>query len=305
MASLTTEIPAGITAVLGFSGAGKTSLLNLLVGFERPTSGTCDLFLTGSDVASADFSVPLAWVPQDGGLWGHLSVRQHLETVAGGAGRKKEGGNPNSSDKLMEAFDLLHRRQSFPGGLSRGEQSRLSVCRALASRAEMLVMDEPLSHLDAARRPGYWQAMMQAIQHSGTSLVFSTHESETVLKYAETVICLDAGQLAFQGKTLDLYNRPASRQLAEFLGPVNWFDDDDQRQWLGKSFGSHPAVRPERLVIVTDDQSPCEIQHSQFCGSLTETTMQHVATGARRTFLHRSAVTQFLPGQRAALQVGT
>ena len=112
LCEITLAIPRGITAVLGWSGAGKTSLLDLLVGFEKPDTGT----IVGA--------VRVAWVPQNGGLWPHCTAREHLEIA-----RRSGGG----IDELLAAFDLLEKAGAFPGQLSEGEQSRLAVARALAA----------------------------------------------------------------------------------------------------------------------------------------------------------------------------
>src|SRR5687768_310155 len=108
------QISRGVTAVLGWSGAGKTSLLNLLVGFEKPSSGSIHFSNPGTE---------LMWVPQNGGLWPHCTVREHLALV-----------RPDSdSTILLDTFDLRHREAARPDELSQGERSRLSIARALHS----------------------------------------------------------------------------------------------------------------------------------------------------------------------------
>src|SRR5436190_3191501 len=128
-------ISPGVTAVLGWSGAGKTSLLNLLVGFEKPERG----------IIAGPRSV--FWVPQNGGLWPHCTAREHLRIV-----KKSDEG----VDEMLEAFDLTERSDARPSELSDGEQARLSVARALMATVDVLVMDEPLVHVDPARVANYW-----------------------------------------------------------------------------------------------------------------------------------------------------
>jgi iron(III) transport system ATP-binding protein len=91
--------------------------------------------------------IPLFWVPQNGGLWPHLSAEQHLLSV----NKSKE-----LADEILSSLDLEHRKAAFPDELSQGERSRLALARALASNADVLLMDEPLSHVDPVRKPGYW-----------------------------------------------------------------------------------------------------------------------------------------------------
>ena len=112
------SIHSGITAILGESGAGKTSLLNLLTGMERPDSGS----IRHPPSENGDFRLPLFWAPQGGGLWPHLSLRRHLSAVCQTTER---------SDKLLDEFDLSDRQHAFPDELSQGER-RAAVGRSIA-----------------------------------------------------------------------------------------------------------------------------------------------------------------------------
>src|SRR5262245_25110102 len=114
-------VPAGTTAVLGWSGAGKTSLLNLLAGFEQPDRGS----VRGPD--------SMAWVPQNDGLWPHCTAREHLLEC---------GATREEADRWLAAFELGALAEVRPPTLSRGEQSRLAIARALAMKARAFVMDE-------------------------------------------------------------------------------------------------------------------------------------------------------------------
>src|SRR4051812_35132222 len=165
---LTLSIESGVTAVLGHSGAGKTSLLNLLVGFETPDSGEIS-----AQFERGAHAIALFWVPPDGGLWPHLTVAEHIVAVT-----------KTDVNHWLEEFDLVNRRDSRPDTLSAGEQARLSVARALAADAAVLVMDEPLVHLDQNRAGKYWQIIRRHLAVKGTSLVFATHSPKSVLAEA-------------------------------------------------------------------------------------------------------------------------
>ncbi|HZJ15020.1 MAG TPA: ATP-binding cassette domain-containing protein, partial [Chthoniobacteraceae bacterium] len=225
---VTLVIPRGVTAMLGWSGAGKSSLLNLLVGFERPDRGS----LAGSPRC--------AWVPQDGGLWPQCTVREHLEI----ARRSSDG-----IDALLAQFDLREKDATRPGSLSQGEQSRLAVARALAANAEVLVMDEPLAHVDPARCGKYWNVVREHLARTGASLVFATHEPEAVLGEAQRVICLREGRVLHEGAVAELYARPPNAELMSFLGPGNWFEPEDARHWLGDDISAARCFRPEQIEI--------------------------------------------------------
>ena len=184
------EIPEGVTAVLGQSGVGKTSLLNLLVGIERPTAGKVHFHAN----VSKD-RLPLFWVPPQHGLWPHLTVREHLTTVT----PQHESEKSRDVQELLAKFDLLELANAKPGSLSLGEKSRLNVARSLASQANVLVMDEPLSHVDSSRSGKYWQAVRELCQTHGTSIVLATHSPEVVIREATNVVCLKDGRVVYSG----------------------------------------------------------------------------------------------------------
>ncbi len=360
---VTVTIPPGRTAIIGYSGAGKTSLLNVLAGFERPDAGTVRGIVDErtakeghpAETAGLRARLPLYWVPQNGGLWPHLTVDQHLGCV----------WSAELSDKLLRSLNLEHRRSALPGELSLGERSRLALARALATQAEVLLLDEPLSHVDPVRKSAYWNVLREMIEmvstvesvqesgtgeamrtednplirpnghllpleggegtsakavectsrvsprngrmeHRGTSIVFTSHEPETVLRHSETVICLQAGRVVFQGTTTLLYDSPPSQEVGEFLGPLNWFDAEEASFFLVDQYcsGGSSAIRPERMILVTDADSLLELVAMPFRGGYAESVVRHSASGKTRTVLHQ--LTGDLPstGQRVRLHVG-
>ncbi|MBC8096411.1 MAG: ABC transporter ATP-binding protein, partial [Akkermansiaceae bacterium] len=171
-------IPRGVTAVLGWSGAGKTSLLNLLAQFEQPDAGR----IIGTPT--------IAWVPHSGGLWPHCTVREHLRIAC---------PSGTGIEATLAAFDLAEKAQARPHELSQGEQARLAVARALVAGAEVLIMDEPLAHVDPARIGDYWRAIREALAISGATLVFSTHDPDIAVGEAAEAICLAAGRVIHAG----------------------------------------------------------------------------------------------------------
>lgn len=291
---LTVEIPSGVTAILGQSGAGKTSLLNLLVGFERPSAGQ---FQSSGDrsPAAKDAGPDLFWSPPGYGLWPHLTVREHLATVG--------SVSPDDRTALLAAFDLQSLSDARPGTLSLGERSRLSVARALASGARVLVMDEPLAHVDPARVGAYWSAIRSWRRDHGASLVIATHSPEVVLREADHVICLTAGRLGYSGSVSDLYLHPRTAELAAMLGPCNWLSAEDQSRWLAGDAHAVGCVRPERLSIEADPAAPVQVEAARFAGSSAEVDVVHVRDGSRRTFVHRPSGTTLKAGDRVLLRL--
>lgn len=269
-------IAAGVTAVIGWSGAGKTSLLNLLVGFEQPDRGV----IHGTP--------RVAWVPQNGGLWPHCTALEHLEIARG----SREG-----IETLLAAFDLAEKRDARPPKLSQGEQSRLAVARALATKAEVLVMDEPLAHVDPARVGNYWRAIRQHLSRSGTSLVFSSHTPENAVGEAEYTLCLRAGRVLHAGAVATLYAEPPDEELMGYLGAGNWLTPTEARRWLRLQLPAPRCLRPEQLDVSLVDGGALRIEASRFRGSCAETELRHVPSNATRTFYHRPSRDEFRPGK--------
>ncbi len=201
------DVMVGVTAVVGHSGAGKTSLLNLLAGLEKPDAGQLTFVARQAD--SSAFSLPLFWVPQDGGLWPHMTARQQLTAVTASEDRGlkpvDDGESGNPIDKLLNDFDLLHRGTAFPSELSKGEQSRLSVARCLLANPAVMLMDEPFAHVDPERRPKYWAIVRQHLETRAASLVFATHSPDDAMRESQYVIRPDGGRVIFAGQTTEFY----------------------------------------------------------------------------------------------------
>ena len=275
-------IPRGVTAVLGGSGAGKTSLLNLLVGFEKPERGIFD------------GPRSLYWSPQNHGLWPQCTVLEHLEIVRCTRARAEE---------LLTAFDLADRLGARPNELSEGERARLSIARALGAPAEVLVMDEPLAHVDSARLSRYWAVIRQALAVGSRSLVFSTHAPEAALGEANTVICLREGSVLHAGPVADAYANPPTRDVMDCLGPGNWLTPEEAELWLDEEIDTARCFRPEQLEIVPTHLSHVVVRETAFYGSHAEAELRHVNAAVVRKFLHRPSGSHLRSGEPAAIRL--
>ena len=286
--NLSLELQAGVTAVIGPSGAGKSSFLNLLVGFERPARGQLSSHLP------AAMDLPLFWVPQNGGLWPHLTICEHLLAVC---------PDPHRHESLLRQFDLDALSAAYPDTLSAGERARLSLARGLASGAGVLVMDEPLANVDQRRRRAYWQVIRA--EFSGEhSLVFATHSVDTVMREADHVICLEQGQVMYAGDKQTLYEEPATGTLAELLGPANWFEEvAEARDWLQATSEQKQCYRPEQLQVAKDEASPLQITCARYGTTIGELDVENTETRHQRTFFHRQMGHRFQAGDRVILRV--
>ena len=258
-------IPPGRTALLGLSGAGKTSLIKVLTGFAKPSDG------------SVRGPARIAWAPQDHGLWNKHTVRENLTLT---------GASTAECDALLEEFDLAKVGKYSASVLSLGEAARLCVARALAQKSPAIVLDEPLAHVDTARSGKFWGAIREHVSRTHASFVFATHTPEIALAEAEHAICMREGNIAFTGKVADLYENPASPELADFLGLANWITPDVARRWLGETWASARCVRPERLSIEPAADGAHTVSDSRFLGSCAETVLRS-KSGETQTFIHR------------------
>ncbi len=288
---LSLRIRPGVTAILGPSGSGKTSLLNLLVGFEAASAGGIERTFPDGRAG-----LPLFWSAQDGGLWRHLTVREHLERVA------PPGTQPSEIGALLEAFDLSGRARAHPDLLSQGERSRLSVARALAAAPRVLVLDEPLAHVDAARRTAGWAAIRERLARTNASLVFSTHESGSVLAEAARVVVLREGRVVHEGAVADCYWRPPTAEVAESLGEANWLTPEEAARWLGRSVSSCVCLRPEQTGISRAPEGRAVVEETRFCGAVEEVELRHEPTGIHRRFFHRPPGPLLARGDRVGVR---
>jgi iron(III) transport system ATP-binding protein len=217
------NVPAGsLTAVLGLSGCGKTTLLRVIAGFERAEQGRVSL---GSRVLDDEHTyVPperrgIGYVPQEGALFPHLTVKRNV-----GFGLSREERRGAAVGDLLEMVGLESLADRYPHQLSGGEQQRVALARALARRPEVLLLDEPFSSLDASLRARVREEVHTLLRAQGVTTVLVTHDQEEALSLADTVAVLRDGTIVQGGTPDQLYTLPTDVELARFLGAVNLID---------------------------------------------------------------------------------
>ncbi|MBY0339192.1 MAG: ABC transporter ATP-binding protein [Acetobacteraceae bacterium] len=241
--------PGEFFALLGGSGSGKSTLLRVIGGFEAPDAGR--VTLAGEDVTR----IPphrrrTAMVFQSYALFPHLSV---FDNVA--YGLRREGTPPAEiAKRVAEALDLV----SLPGfserrphQLSGGQQQRVAIARAIARRPALLLLDEPLGALDAGLRERTGLELRALQRRLGTSFVMVTHDQAEALALADRVAVLEAGRLAQVGTPRALWDRPATRSLARFLGGANIIEPT-QAPLSAEEPAPAYALRPERIRLVPE-----------------------------------------------------
>ena len=213
------RVDQGITAVLGSSGCGKTTLLRTVAGFLDPTGGTVGI--AGRCVSGDGRSVPsrkrdLGYVPQEGALFPHLDVARN---VAFGLPRGQRRG---IGPRVAELLDLVELPRAlagrFPHELSGGQQQRVALARALAPRPSLVLLDEPFSSLDAGLREETGRAVVRALRASGAAAVLVTHDQGEALSLADQVAVMARGRFLQVGSPLEVYLSPVDEEVAAFLG---------------------------------------------------------------------------------------
>ncbi len=257
--------PGSLTAVLGLSGCGKTTLLRVIAGFERAQRGRVALggrTLEDEHTFLAPEHRGIGYVPQEGALFPHLDVEAN---VGFGLPRGERRGRAVAEMLEMVGISTLARRH--PQRLSGGEQQRVALARALVRRPQALLLDEPFSSLDASLRSHVRDEVQALLRAQGVTTVLVTHDQEEAMSLADAVAVLRDGRIVQQGTPAELYERPADEDLARFLGAVNLlpasFDADVAITALGPltlRAGQHAPgadasgsgtviVRPEQLHV--------------------------------------------------------
>ncbi len=209
-------------ALLGASGCGKTTLLRMLAGLERPSSGR--IMIDGEDMTELPpYARPVNMMFQSYALFPHMTVAQNiafgLRQERMGRGRIREIVND-----ILELVQLAPFAGRKPDQLSGGQRQRVALARSLAKRPKLLLLDEPLGALDRKLREATQFELMNLQERTGTTFVMVTHDQEEAMAMSGRIAVMDAGRIAQIGTPTELYERPASRSIAGFIGAVNLFD---------------------------------------------------------------------------------
>ena len=265
---LTLSIPRGsFFAMLGPSGCGKTTTLRMIGGFEDPTAGR--VYLGGTDVTDhPPYKRDVNTVFQSYALFPHLTVEKN---VAFGLERKKVGRS-EIAKRVADALDLVqlgHLAKRKPAQLSGGQQQRVALARALVNRPRALLLDEPLGALDLRLRKQLQIELKRIQQEVGITFVHVTHDQEEAMSMADTIAVMNGGRIEQAGTATELYERPRTAFVANFLGVSNLIDakvidkthvetHDGARLHVPDceqtSGAVRVGVRPEKITLIPTDQ---------------------------------------------------
>jgi putative spermidine/putrescine transport system ATP-binding protein len=274
---------------LGPSGCGKTTVLRMIAGFETPSGGTIEI--AGKDQTNLKPNQRnIGMVFQAYALFPNMNV---ADNVAFGL---KISGMPKADidvrvKEMLALIHLEHLAERYPYQLSGGQQQRVALARALAPKPQVLLLDEPLSALDAKIRVSLREEIRQIQQKLGITTVFVTHDQEEALSISDRIVVMNAGKADQIGTPFEIYNRPTTRFVASFVGTLNVLDAivTDQaagvvrigektlaiKETIPAANGStiQLAMRPEAgsLAAVEDATVQGRVTSSQFLGSVIRT----------------------------------
>jgi iron(III) transport system ATP-binding protein len=214
-------IPTGsLFFLLGPSGCGKTTLLRMIAGFTFPSSGRIRFDQQDMSMVPPHLR-DTGMVFQSYALWPHMTV---ADNIAFGLDVRKLK-NPERKNRIAQALALVQMEQYAdrkPNQLSGGQQQRVALARALAIRPKCLLLDEPLSNLDAKLRLDMRSEIRRIVKQSGITTIYVTHDQKEALSMADTIAVMRAGKLEQFGAPADLYRHPATRFVANFIGESNF-----------------------------------------------------------------------------------
>lgn len=279
------EVTAGeFLVLLGPSGCGKTTLLRCIAGLETPDEGEITL---GEEVvfsSKTNTSIPvekrgLSMVFQSYALWPHMTALENVMYPLKFAKRPRGSARPSRASMISSAeaalglVDVASVGRQYPTQMSGGQQQRVALARALVDGRSMILLDEPLSNVDARVRELLRHELSTMHQKIGFTAVYVTHDQVEAMDLATRIVVMKSGQVAQIGTPSEIYQRPKSRYVAEFLGGVNYFPAEQQGNRLiislGEEFVEIEAdqnlsrdfdvadkmellVRPEDVVVVED-----------------------------------------------------
>jgi len=244
---------------LGPSGSGKTTTMRMIAGLEKPSKGS--IAIGGRVVSGEGFFVPtyqrqLGMVFQSYAIWPHKTVEENVAFPLQQR-RFSKGDHKSRVQSMLERVGLGGYAKRYPSQLSGGQQQRVSLARALVAEPAVVLFDEPLSNLDAKLRDSMRDLLAEMHRSFGTTSVYVTHDQEEAMVLSDTVHVMNHGRLMQSGRPEDLYESPASRFVADFIGAANTLDVAEFNQADGivrlrnnVSLKVAPPVHPVRENIV-------------------------------------------------------
>ena len=323
--------------LLGPSGCGKTTTLRVVSGLEKPQNGT--IHMDGKEIvnaAEAHFAPPserdLNLVFQSYALWPHMTVRENIAFGLNIQKLPKDEVDRRIKDALgrMQIGQYVDR---YPSELSGGQQQRVAIARTIASEPHLLLMDEPLSNLDAKLRVDMRSELKRLHTETGTTMIYVTHDQVEALTMSTKIAIFREGIIIQVAHPLELYNNPANLYVADFIGNprINFVDGKaevsasgltvnsvlgrmtfpadhlkDENMPQEASFDAVLGIRPEQVTINTSRQSPSDIEaHIYTSMPAGSETLVTVKVGGVSMVIKALGITHYNPDQVVYLSIDT
>ena len=287
------EVPDGsLIGLLGPSGCGKSTALNLICGLEKPTSGR--IFFGDDDVTNLPpENRGVGLVFQNYALYPHLTVRQNilfpLQNLKGKDRLTKAEmlKKADEAAKLVQIEQLMDRK---PSEMSGGQQQRVAIARALVKLPRVLLLDEPLSNLDARLRLQTREEIRRIQRDTGITTIFVTHDQEEAMSISDLIVVMKAGVIQQIGKPQEVYDDPANLFVAKFLGtpPINVFEGRiaGGKLFLGDDAGCLGGCTPRRLYPSGSRSALLQPRGSRGHGSGHQRGLHPSGSGERKHPFH-------------------
>ncbi|MGH6860031.1 MAG: ABC transporter ATP-binding protein [Phyllobacterium sp.] len=270
-----------ILVILGASGCGKTTTLRCISGLEQPTSGS--IVIDGKTMFDAKTNIPpehrhLGMMFQSYALWPHKTV---YGNIAYGLGKLSDDSKRQKVRDALELVGLSGTEDRYPSTLSGGQQQRIALARSAGARPKVILLDEPLSNLDAKLREQMRNELRKLIKELNMTAVYITHDQSEAMALADKIIFMKNGKIEQEAAPRTIYARPATRAVAEFIGSATFLNGTMAEKVgkgatidLGNGFklssslplnasngSAHVAIRPERVKLSrTPTGSPNEVR---------------------------------------------
>ena len=288
--------------LLGPSGCGKTTMLRIIAGFEKPTSG--ELYIDDKLVSGGKTFVPpekrsIGMVFQSYAVWPHMNVFDNVAyplTIQ----KRPKAEIKASVERVLGIVHLSQYAERFPNQLSGGQQQRVALARALVAAPKLLLLDEPLSNLDAKLRESMRFEIKEIQRQLGITVVYVTHDQTEAMAMSDRIFLINRGVVQQSGTPQEIYNSPANQFVADFLGKVDFFKGevkDGRIVFAGMGNQSIPydgprtgkvevAIRPENLFFTENGVLNGTLEAQYYLGDVDdcrvrvgETPVRVIASG--------------------------
>ncbi len=265
-------------SILGPSGCGKTTTLRMIAGFERATEG--EIYIGEQCVSSSikgSFAPPekrdIGMVFQSYAVWPHMTVAENV----GYPLKIQKVDKAERERRVQEMLELVHLGEygkRYPNQLSGGQQQRVALARALVAQPGLLLLDEPLSNLDAKLRESMRFEILEIQKKTGITVVYVTHDQGEAMAMSDRVVVMSMGVVQQIGAPHEIYTQPANKMVADFIGLVNFMEGEvkGDRVFLKGSkvsFPNHSKITGEATIAVRPENITMSLDGGQIEGQLT------------------------------------